>query len=273
MFPMLRIVGASIGTAALPPQDTQVVIKEGKEWVSIPCKFSTVEDSVADFRFLLDAPAGKHGFVTVKDGHFVFADGTPARFWGVNTNSSFHYGEKAHIAKVLEQIAACGYNAIRLHHFDNGLMRRKDPATGKPLEVDEIDPERMDHLDFLLAEAKKRGIYITLDFFTLRWWAKVPKYGSLVRGEYKVLAYFDETIRNDLIRLSRDLMNHKNRYTGLRWADDPAVIFINFINEGTLTRTLQGMTPRCRAIVEFLPPNETGDAGRRSQDSLLRSEF
>lgn len=244
------IVGASIGTAALPPQDTQVVIKEGKEWVSIPCKFSTVEDSVADFRFLLDAPAGKHGFVTVKDGHFVFADGTPARFWGVNTNSSFHYGEKAHIAKVLEQIAACGYNAIRLHHFDNGLMRRKDPATGKPLEVDEIDPERMDNLDFLLAEAKKRGIYITLDFFTLRWWAKVPKYGSLVRGEYKVLAYFDETIRNDLIRLSRDLMNHKNRYTGLRWADDPAVIFINFINEGTLTRTLQGMTPRCRAIVE-----------------------
>ena len=31
---------------------------------------------------VLDAPAGKHGFVKVKDGHFYFEDGTRARFWG-----------------------------------------------------------------------------------------------------------------------------------------------------------------------------------------------
>lgn len=30
----------------------------------------------ADFSHLLDAPAGKHGFVRVKDGHFYFEDGT-----------------------------------------------------------------------------------------------------------------------------------------------------------------------------------------------------
>ena len=32
-----------------------------------------------DFSHLLDAPAGKHGHVTVKDGHFYFEDGTRAR--------------------------------------------------------------------------------------------------------------------------------------------------------------------------------------------------
>ena len=37
-----------------------------------------------DFSHLLDAPAGKHGHVTVKDGHFYFADGTRARFIGFN---------------------------------------------------------------------------------------------------------------------------------------------------------------------------------------------
>ena len=44
--------------------------------------------SLADFSFLVPAPAGARGFVTTKpDGHFYFADGTRARFWGVNVSS------------------------------------------------------------------------------------------------------------------------------------------------------------------------------------------
>ena len=31
---------------------------------------------VMDFSYLLDAPAGKHGFITERDGHFYFEDGT-----------------------------------------------------------------------------------------------------------------------------------------------------------------------------------------------------
>ena len=31
-------------------------------------------DSLIDMRFLLDGPAGKHGFLSVRDGHFRFAD-------------------------------------------------------------------------------------------------------------------------------------------------------------------------------------------------------
>ena len=37
-----------------------------------------------NFSHLLDAPAGKHGFVRVKDSHFYFEDGTRARFLGFN---------------------------------------------------------------------------------------------------------------------------------------------------------------------------------------------
>src|SRR5580704_8374278 len=40
--------------------------------------------SPVDVSLLLDAPAGKHGFVQVKDGHLVTADGQRIRFWGVN---------------------------------------------------------------------------------------------------------------------------------------------------------------------------------------------
>jgi hypothetical protein len=35
-------------------------------------------------RFLLSAPAGKQGFVTVADRHLVTPDGKRFRMWGVN---------------------------------------------------------------------------------------------------------------------------------------------------------------------------------------------
>src|SRR5260370_32351948 len=40
--------------------------------------------SPADVSFLLDAPAGKSGFIRIRDGHFVKPDGQRIRFWGVH---------------------------------------------------------------------------------------------------------------------------------------------------------------------------------------------
>ena len=40
--------------------------------------------SPVDVSFLLDAPAGKYGFIQVKDGHLATGDGRRIRFWGVN---------------------------------------------------------------------------------------------------------------------------------------------------------------------------------------------
>src|ERR1700733_16214667 len=42
------------------------------------------QDPPIDARFLLDAPAGKHGFITVRDGHLFTSDGQRFRIWGVN---------------------------------------------------------------------------------------------------------------------------------------------------------------------------------------------
>jgi hypothetical protein len=40
--------------------------------------------SPVDVSFLLDAPAGKHGFVRAQGPHLVTGDGKRIRFWGVN---------------------------------------------------------------------------------------------------------------------------------------------------------------------------------------------
>lgn len=38
---------------------------------------------VLDYSYLLDAPAGKHGFVTTRNGHFYFEGGVRAKFLGL----------------------------------------------------------------------------------------------------------------------------------------------------------------------------------------------
>jgi len=55
-----------------------------ENWQPIYASWEYCEGSRMDFSFLLDAPAGKHGFVTVNDGHFYFKDGIRTRFWGLN---------------------------------------------------------------------------------------------------------------------------------------------------------------------------------------------
>src|SRR3569623_1513615 len=49
-----------------------------------PIDHFATTSSPADVRFLLDAPAGKHGFIGVSGGHLTTPDGKRVRFWGVN---------------------------------------------------------------------------------------------------------------------------------------------------------------------------------------------
>jgi hypothetical protein len=49
-----------------------------------PIDHFATASSPADVRSLLDAPAGKHGFIGVSGGHLATTDGKRVRFWGVN---------------------------------------------------------------------------------------------------------------------------------------------------------------------------------------------
>jgi hypothetical protein len=69
-------------------------------------------------RLVLDPPAGRHGFVTVKDGHFQFENGTRARFWGTNLASSACFPAKRQAEFLAARLAFFGFNAVRLHSMD-----------------------------------------------------------------------------------------------------------------------------------------------------------
>src|SRR5690606_36514259 len=74
--------------------------------------------SLHNYSDLLEAPAGKRGFVESKNGHFYYQDGTRARFWGINVANTSLQESEADISALIQNFRAAGFNLIRLHHFD-----------------------------------------------------------------------------------------------------------------------------------------------------------
>ena len=83
--------------------------------------------SLVDAASRLDAPAGKYGFVTAKDGHFVFGDGRRARFFGINLAKDSVFIEHEKIDALAALFARSGINLVRLHHIDDttGILSQK----------------------------------------------------------------------------------------------------------------------------------------------------
>ena len=78
----------------------------------------TPNTGVLDYSHLLDAPAGKHGFVKVKDGHFYFEDGNRAKFLGFNVAARSNTPDHELAEKLAKRFASMGVNVIRLHAAD-----------------------------------------------------------------------------------------------------------------------------------------------------------
>jgi hypothetical protein len=77
-----------------------------------------LKGTALDMSFLLDAPAGKHGFLTVRGGKFFFRDGTEARFWGGNLFAEANFPAHKEAEELALRIALTGANIVRLHHLD-----------------------------------------------------------------------------------------------------------------------------------------------------------
>ncbi len=186
-----------------------------------------VKGSALDFSWLLDAPAGKYGPVVIKGENFEFAlrPGRPVRFLGVSICEEMNFLEHADSQILADRIAACGYNAVRFHHFDGFLVK---PEATTP----ELESGMLDKLHYLFAALKKRGIYLTLDLYTMRNNGFSQKYKGMFDVKSRMM--FDPEMRQNVLDFARNLLLAVNPYTGLSMADDPALISVGIINEDPL---------------------------------------
>ena len=193
--------------------------------------------SPADVSFLLDAPAGKNGFVRVQDGHLVKGDGSRLRLWGVHltdwSRGSVLLPPKEDTPMWASTLARYGVNCVRLHFLDLDAPRGII-AAGMP-DSRRFDAEQLDRLDFLVAELKKRGIYVDLNLNVGRSYRagdSVPDFERIRWG--KGLTLFDARLIGLEKEYARQLLTHVNPYTGNDYRSEPAVAILEILNENGL---------------------------------------
>ncbi|MDR0307259.1 MAG: carbohydrate binding domain-containing protein [Chitinispirillales bacterium] len=214
------------------------IMEEG-EWYPLNTKFSTTGSHYVDWSGLLDAPAGKHGFLTVKDGNFFFENGTPARFWGTNLVEKNCFAPDKEIDSTVSRLAKMGVNMLRLHHLDAPWTTPN--IFGNAEGTRKLSKESMRQLDYLISRCKEKGIYIFLDLLVHRDFTEAdgienrpPDLGG------KQVGFFSKKIIELQKEFNENLLNHVNQFTGVAYKDEPAIAMSGIINESTIFGAFSG---------------------------------
>ena len=209
------------------------VIAEGPRWAKLDYRKDIVAGSALDFsnQGLVDAPAGKYGWTKRVGDHFEFErrPGVAQRFYGVNLCFSACFPNHAETDMLVTRLVRLGYNAIRIHHYDGGCTEGSPDGTA-------LNPVKMERLDYLVAKAIEKGLYVTTDLFVSR---KVPwrtigvdKPGDVPMQLFKTLVMCDDAAFANWCAFSRNLLLHKNPYTERTYLEEPALSLVSLINEG-----------------------------------------
>jgi hypothetical protein len=192
-------------------------------------------------------PAGAQGRVVRKDDRLLVG-GKPVQFWGLNDCYGACAPEKALADKRAALYAKMGVNAVRLHKFADGHgwagIQSADSFA-------EFDPAGLDRMDYFVAQLKAKGIYVKLsanfgvhpgpaDCDAIPWIDEVEGNGKQ-KGKKKGKGdrvktgngaiYVASELQELQFKQMRNLLAHKNPYTGLSYAEDPAILVIEEFNE------------------------------------------
>ena len=189
--------------------------------------------SLNNFANLLDAPAGKYGFLKTRGEHFTWANGKRARFWGINVANTSLQEPDADIDAIIENFRTAGFNLVRLHHFDErGGIIKLDAKDSR-----QFVPERLRKLDYWIYKAKQAGLYVYLDLLDYRRFKPgdgVPNAEAIGRAG-RPYAVFDPRLIELQKEYARKLLKeHVNPYTGLSYANDPAIVMLEIYDESGL---------------------------------------
>lgn len=203
--------------------------------------------SPVDVSYLLDAPAGKHGFVVVKDGHLATEnDGRRIRFWGVNitdwSKGSRQIPSKGDAPFLADTLARFGVNSVRFQFLDlvepRGLIAKGDST--RVLDADQFDRE-----DYFIAELEKRGIYIDFNLLVGRPFKAGDgiKDASMLREGAKGTSLFDARMIELQKEYAKQLLDHLNPYTNRKYTSDPAVAIVEINNENSINVGYRAPSP------------------------------
>lgn len=250
-----------------------LTIKAGADWLPLEVNLDIQPGSALDFSRVLPrhAPAGKFGRLVVNaQGKFAFEKrDTPVRFYGVDLCCSAQYLPHDLADRLADRLVRLGYNAVRIHHYERELLEHA-PGTMR------FKADKLDQFDYLFAALKQRGIYVTTDLYVSRLIPLADVYppqpdiagktaSSSARADqwtfenfyrvgpgyfdvqsFKMAVLVDQRAYDNFKLFARALLEHRNPYTRLRYADDPALASLSLMNEDCPGNFIGGLTGRLR---------------------------
>ena len=206
-------------------------------WSPVKPSAGIVAGSALDASALLDAPAGKHGPVVVRDGRLAFERGGRARFFGVALLPPVAFLEAAKLDPILDRLARSGVNLVRLAELDTPLGPARSLFDDTRDDTAALDADALARLDHLVAAAAARGIYLALELQGARRFrdgdATIPDGRKLPAGGGPAAA-FDPKVRQAALAAADQLLNHKNAETGRLLRDEPSLAWLTLAGELTL---------------------------------------
>lgn len=191
----------------LPSRVDETLNPNRRHWVAYNAPDeNALKGSILDFSYRLDAPAGRHGAVTVKDDGFIFADGTEAKFWGTNLKGSACFPEASEAEKIADTLARCGISLVRMSGLDEVIFGENDYG--------ELSKPMADKLCVLIDKLKERGIYTYL--------------APISDSRFKISGFFNSEQKDLQKKYLKNLLTYNNI------GNDPAVAMMELLPSNSM---------------------------------------
>ena len=215
---------------------------QSTDWFAFHPKKPPEDWSTSVFAAQLETPAGTRGAVEQHGASLQFEDGTPVKFWGVGGTPP---GNSDRMEEQAALLAAMGVNLVRRHPVQSTI--------GNP-----IDPEKLDHFDQWFATLKEHGIYSQWSIFYPHRIVEedgYPRFDELSDGSTSGLVTVFPELQAYEWEYLQPLLDHVNPYTGLKYAEDPALAVIEVRNEDSIfwyapLNALESSYPQHAAILK-----------------------
>jgi hypothetical protein len=201
--------------------------------------------SPVDLSFLNapEVPAGKRGFLKARGDKLAFDDGTVARFWGTNVTANSLFGtSKDDVEKQAHRLSELGFNLVRIHHHDSEWVDPNIFGGRDALDTRSLSAAMLDKLDWWIKCLRDEGIYVWLDLHVGRRVKAadgIEGFDEMRQGKPTASLsgynFVSGSIQEAMKRFNESYLSHQNRYTGLRYKDDAAILAVLISNENDLT--------------------------------------
>ncbi len=247
--------------------------------VPFPLPWNDASNGIVDLSSW-NPPIGPESRVGVDtNGHFV-VNNDRIRFLGMNFAGDSPFAPTNKADALAARAAKFGINCVRFHHMDapwatgGGLIAY---GTGSSRNFNAL---QLDRVLFLVSRLKAHGIYANINLLVGREFKQADGLPAEIESmdwkDQHIVGLFNDTALALHQEFATKLLTASNRYTGLTLAQDPAVAFVEIMNEnGLIQKWFDGGLDRLPAIFAIQLQSQWNDwlAGRYADDAALAASW